>query len=79
MRLATPANPALHGFLTAFRLPAHADPARLRQGLWEEHRIEAPIIERPEGPLLRVSTHFYNLEDEVDRLACACRQLLASH
>ncbi len=66
--LATPASPQLHGFMTAFRLPAGTDAAALRRLLWEEHRIEAPVIERPDGLLLRVSTHFYNTEDEIDRL-----------
>ena len=28
----------LHGYLTAFRLPADTDPQRLRRGLWEDHR-----------------------------------------
>jgi isopenicillin-N epimerase len=75
LTLATPANPALHGFMTAFRLPPGADPVRLRQGLWEA-RIEAPVVERPEGPLVRVSTHFYNTEGEIDRLADALPCLL---
>jgi isopenicillin-N epimerase len=62
--------------MTAFRLPPGVDADRLRQRLWERHRIEAPIIARPEGPLLRVSTHFYNTEDEIDRLAAALPSLL---
>jgi isopenicillin-N epimerase len=66
---ATPANPALHGAMTAFRLPAGTDPVELRRRLWEGHRIEAPVVERPDGYLLRVSTHFYNTEAEIDRLA----------
>ena len=64
LRPATPTQPELHGFMTAFRLPEGTQPQALRQGLWE-HRIEAPIIERPDGLLIRVSTHFYNTEDEV--------------
>ncbi len=76
LRPVTPANPALHGFMTAFRLPAGVDPPRLRQELWERHRIEIPIVERPEGPLVRVSTHFYNTEDEIARLADALPGLL---
>jgi isopenicillin-N epimerase len=68
---ATPNDPRLHAALTAFRLPPDTDPAQLRRDLWERHRIEAPIIERPDGLLIRVSTHFYNTEAEIDRLAAA--------
>jgi isopenicillin-N epimerase len=74
---ATPAEPPLRGALTAFRLPAGVDPMALRRGLWEGYSIEAPIVERPEGLLVRVSTHFYNTEDEIDRLTQALRALLA--
>ncbi len=77
LRLATPAHPAMHGALTAFRLPPGVDAPALRRGLWEKHRIEVPIFERPEGPLLRVSTHFYNTEEEIDRLAEVLPGLLA--
>jgi len=69
----TPEEPALCGALTAFRLPAGVDIALLRKRLWEDHRIEAPIVERPEGPLIRVSTHFYNTTEEIDRLAEALK------
>jgi isopenicillin-N epimerase len=76
LRLATPEHPALHGAMTAFELPAGTDPASLRRSLWEPHRVEAPIIERPDRTLIRVSTHFYNTEEEVDRLGVA---LTAAH
>jgi isopenicillin-N epimerase len=76
LTLVTPARPGLHGALTAFRLPVGADVAALRLGLWERHRIEAPIVERAEGPLIRISTHFYNTEPEIDRLAEALPGLL---
>lgn len=71
LELATPANPLLSGFMTAFRLPTGIDPASLRRELWEKSKIEIPVVERPVGLLLRVSTHFYNTTDEVDRLASA--------
>jgi isopenicillin-N epimerase len=64
----TPTHPELHGFLTAFRLPAGLNAENLRTGLLQ-HRIEVPIIERPYGLLIRVSTHFYNTAAEIDRLA----------
>jgi isopenicillin-N epimerase len=73
---ATPCHPELHGAMTAFRLPPGTDAAALRQGLWERYRVEAPVIERPGGLLIRASTHFYNTEEEVDRLAEALPVLL---
>lgn len=65
---ATPANPALSGAMMAFELPGGVDPVALRDGLWA-HRIEVPVIERPDRLLVRTSTHFFNTEAEVDRLA----------
>jgi isopenicillin-N epimerase len=73
---ATPSDPRLSGFMTAFRLPEGVDPVRLRRWLWEGHRNEAPVIERPDGLLIRVSGHFYNTEEEIDRLAAALPGLL---
>lgn len=75
LTLATPTHPELHGFLTAFRLPPGVRTPELRRGLWER-RIEVPVVERLEGPLVRVSTHFYNTEGELDRLAAALSELL---
>jgi isopenicillin-N epimerase len=66
---ATPEEPGLHGAMTAFRLPEGTQAAPLRTALWERHRLEVPIIERPDGLLMRVSTHFYNTEAEIDLLA----------
>ena len=73
---ATPAEPDLHGFMTAFRLPAGIEVPALRQALWDRYRIEVPIIERPDGLLIRTSTHFYNSEEEIDRLAEALKESL---
>lgn len=72
----TPRSPELSGFMTAFRLPGGIDPTWLRKQVWEKARIEIPAVERPDGNLLRVSTHFYNTEEEVDRLAAVLRELL---
>jgi isopenicillin-N epimerase len=71
LRLATPPEPDLSGAMTAFWLREGTDAATLRSHLWEKYRIEAPVIERPEGLLIRASTHFYNTEEEIDRLADA--------
>jgi isopenicillin-N epimerase len=71
----TPLHSHLHGFLTAYRLPRNVNIPRWRKVLWEKYRIEAPLFERPEGWLLRVSTHFYNTPEEIDRLALALEEL----
>jgi len=76
LSLATPLDARSHGFMTAFRLPKGVDAPTWRKRLWEEFRIEAPIVERPEGLLLRVSTHFYNTEEEIDCLENAVRSML---
>jgi isopenicillin-N epimerase len=78
LKPATPANPALHGFMTAFQLPQGTDAPPLRRYLWEGHKIEVPIVERPAGLLLRVSGHFYNTEQQIDRLAAAVASFLGS-
>ena len=71
----TPRHPQLHGFLTAFRLPAGIEAQVLRDYLWEK-RIEVPIVERPDCLLLRISTHFYNTRDEIDSLVDVLRVYL---
>ncbi len=76
LRPATPENPALSAAMVAFELPPGIDPVQLRAGLWEQ-RIELPVVERPDRLLIRTSTHFYNTEEEVDRLADALPRLLA--
>jgi isopenicillin-N epimerase len=76
LRAATPENPELSGAMTAFDLPPGIDPVRLRDALWDQ-RIELPVVERPDRLLVRVSTHFYNTETEIDRLAEVMPDLLA--
>ncbi|WP_174250770.1 aminotransferase class V-fold PLP-dependent enzyme [Tuwongella immobilis] len=65
---ATPRNPAMHGALTAFRIPDATDPVKLRTAIWK-HRIEIPVIERPDRRMIRVSGHFYTLPEEIQKLA----------
>jgi isopenicillin-N epimerase len=77
LTLQTPADPRLHGAMTAFRLQSGIDTVALRKVLWEQHRIEVNLFDRSEGPLLRVSTHFYNTEQEIDQLADALPSALA--
>ena len=74
LSLATPAEPGLHGAMTAFELPAGTNAMKLRKELWDR-RVEIPVVERPDRLLLRVSHHFYTTEAEIDRLAEVLREI----
>ena len=45
----------------------HPDPPQLKRRLYEQHRIEVPIIETAAGWVMRVSVQAYN--DETDLAA----------
>jgi len=51
----------------------HPDPARLKERLYDEHRIEVPVFETPQGWVLRVSVQAYNDESDLQALAAALR------
>lgn len=76
LALATPAHPDLSGALTAFRLPSRVDGRTLQRALWDRYRIEIALVERPEGQMARVSTHWYNTHEEIDQLESALKELL---
>lgn len=71
----TPEHASLSGGMTAFALPAGTDTAGLSAGLWERFRVDAAVVQRPGRPLIRVSTHFFNTEDDIERLAEALGEL----
>ncbi len=71
----TPEHATLSGGMTAFALPAGTDAAGLSAGLWERFRVDAAVVQGPGRPLIRVSTHFFNTEDDIERLAEALGEL----
>jgi isopenicillin-N epimerase len=56
--------------MRGFRLE-HDDPHALKRRLYDEHRIEVPIVETPNGWSLRVSVQAYNDADDLQALASA--------
>ena len=52
------------------------DRAKLQEILWQQHRIEVPIVDWNGCRYIRVSCHFYNTPEQIDRLVAALRQLL---
>jgi isopenicillin-N epimerase len=71
-----PDDATLSAALVSYRLPEWA-PSDLQRRLWNEFHIETPVLDRPSGRCIRVSTHFYNTHDEVDQLGSALTRLLA--
>jgi isopenicillin-N epimerase len=63
--------------MASVRLPEGTDGERLARLLWEEHRIEIPVM-RPQHDLLRISIAAYTTRDEVERLLEALPQALAT-
>jgi isopenicillin-N epimerase len=74
--MATPVHPELCGAMTALRLPKQTNAVEMRHGLWERFRVEVPVVERPDRLMIRASTHFFNTEEEVERLAEAIGELV---
>jgi isopenicillin-N epimerase len=56
--------------MRGFRLE-HDDPPALKRRLYDEHRIEVPIVETRRGWSLRVSVQAYNDADDLQALASA--------
>jgi isopenicillin-N epimerase len=74
MQCVTPGTLELRGGLTSFLIPDGLDGHWLRRQLWERHRIEINIVNQTKGhDYFRVSTHIYNNQEEVERLAAAVR------
>ncbi len=61
--------------MAAMRLPP-CDAAGLKRRLWDEWRVEAPIINWNGEPLLRVSVQAYNDQADIERLVEALAALL---
>lgn len=74
LREATPRHPALCGAMTAFDLPC-VDPIQLRDRLYHGHHIECPVTVAAGRTFLRISTAWFNNEEELEQLAGAIAQL----
>jgi isopenicillin-N epimerase len=61
--------------MRGYRVPT-GDPRGLQRRLFDEHRIEVPVIETRQGPVLRVSVQAYNDERDLDALGAALARTL---
>jgi isopenicillin-N epimerase len=65
----------LYGQMVSLRLTDDA-PADLQERLYDEHRIEVPVVERKDMRLIRPSFQAYNDERDLERLRAALAALL---
>jgi isopenicillin-N epimerase len=55
------------------------NPELLKERLYDEYKIEAPIITWNDRHLIRISIQGYNTRGDVDALIAALQDLLPSH
>lgn len=67
-----------YGSMTAVALPP-GEAFSLQAALWQEHRIDVPIVGWGDGRWIRVSCHLYTQESEIDALLGALEVLLPQH
>jgi isopenicillin-N epimerase len=62
--------------MTAAPLPAYTDITKLKARLYDEYRIEVPLVSWNNHKLIRVSVQGYNTKKDIDRLVHALSVLL---
>jgi isopenicillin-N epimerase len=71
-----PDSPDWFTQLVAARLPADLDTDRVKARLWQEFRVEVPLMQWNGLPLIRVSFQGYNSEADADALVKALERCL---
>jgi isopenicillin-N epimerase len=71
-----PDSPDWFGQMAAIRLPASTDVDWLKERLYADYRIEAPVFRWNDQPLIRVSFQGYNSPAEAEALVQALEELL---
>ncbi|HTN76898.1 MAG TPA: hypothetical protein VL096_16685, partial [Pirellulaceae bacterium] len=64
-----------YGSMAHLPLPP-GDAKQLQRALWDQHRIEIPVIAWGGERWIRVSCHLYNTREEIDRLVSILPALL---
>lgn len=66
----SPDSPAWYAQMASMPLPP-CDPVALQRRLWDEARIEVPLVDGAHGPLIRVSIQAYNTPADGEALLAA--------
>jgi selenocysteine lyase/cysteine desulfurase len=70
-----PNSPCWYGGMVSVPLPP-GDASKLQRRLWQDFRIEVPVIDRNGQRSIRVSSHLYNNTNDIDSLLKALEVLL---
>ena len=76
-RLTIPLDPELSGFLTTFTIEG-IDLGKVCQYLWDDYKIEVVAVTFSNIQAFRVSTHFYDSYEDLDRFINAVNQIIAT-
>jgi len=71
-----PDSPQWFTQMFAARLPAHTDLEALKQRLYDEFRVEVPVVSWNHQKFIRVSFQGYNTQGDADILVEALKRLL---
>lgn len=69
----SPVEPAWFAQMVAVRLPDRTDPPHLARYLWEDRRIEVPLIDWNGQKLIRVSFQAYNDDTDLSHLCVSLK------
>ena len=76
-RMTVPPGPEMSGFLTSFTIDG-CSLHRIVQIMWEEYRIQIAATRAGDLPVFRISTHFYDSYEDIDRFIDALKTVLAT-
>ena len=74
-RILTPIDSELSGFITTFGIEG-VDLSPIRDELWNDEQIETVAFGLGGMSVMRISTHFYNCREDIDRMVSAIEKRL---
>lgn len=75
--LTIPMDPALSGFLTSFTIDG-VDIPKVVKYLWSDYRIQTAAVSFNRIRAFRISTHFYDAFNDIDRFVDAVNEIIAT-
>jgi len=77
-KLMIPSDNEQSGFLTTFTIPG-IDHGKVVNLLWQDYRIQIVSLDAGGTPIFRISTHFYNSYNDIDKFVSALVKIISTH